>query len=601
MDMRFSESLRAGLSAIVGLPGILIVDEPAWDSAKQCWVIHCRIAVSVPPNSPIPAVTYWYVILDDHYPDGRISIYPAKVGGITQTFPHQNYNGAGCSQRPWRTGKLCTWTTTAPLRRKGYDIEPGEAGRNLAWHLRRAQRWLELASRNELAPPGDFFELPDLPNHREGKVAFCEGPLSLAQWQETVDLCGTAEIRMLEHNLSAIIVVRFNVKGGRPPIEQNWRKSIGNGDKGSAFWIRMDSIPVLPPWQMPATWGELRQACQRQNINLDALLRKAINGRRTANMPLLIGFPIPNKIGEPSLRMHWLALQLPDNPAGPGFRDNEKGRWLAYKQTKICDIAPLNWLPTENWHYDEVSARGRLNATAARNRLLIIGAGALGSILAEMLARAGVGEITIIDSDHIEAGNLSRHTLLVSDIGRPKASTLAARLNAAALHANIAGIDASFPPKDVESVDLIKSCDIVIDATGDDKAAAAMGQFHWGGIKTFVSVSLGIHARRLFCFSVRGPAFPYAEFKERLQPWLQAENDQYDLEDLPRDGPGCWHHLHPARIDDVWMLAAAAVRLIEQASVNPPITPDLTVFERQTDGDGNFAGVRNASSDEISR
>ena len=100
MEKRFSESFRAGLSAIADLPGILIVDEPEWDSAKQCWVIHCRIAVSVPPDSPIPAVTDWYVILDDHYPDGRIRIYPAKVGGITQTFPHQNYNGAGCSQRP---------------------------------------------------------------------------------------------------------------------------------------------------------------------------------------------------------------------------------------------------------------------------------------------------------------------------------------------------------------------------------------------------------------------------------------------------------------------------------------------------------------------
>ena len=89
------------------------------------------------------------------------------------------------------------------------------------------------------------------------------------------------------------------------------------------------------------------------------------------------------------------------------------------------------------------------------------------------------------------------------------------------------------------------------------------------------------------------------EFRKWLQPWLQLESDQYDLDDLPRDGPGCWHHLHPARIDDVWMLAAASVRLIEQASVNPPITPDLTVFEQQTDGDGNFAGVRNVSSDEL--
>ncbi len=607
MGKQPTESLRAGLSAIADLPGIIIIDEPAWDSATKCWAIHCRITASVPPDSPIPAVTGWYVLLDAHYPDGDISIYPAKVGGITQTFPHQNYNGVGKAQEPWRTGKLCTWTNIAPLRRKGYDVEPGEPERNLAWHLERAQEWLELASCNELAPPGDPFELPDPPNRNDcdvAKVAFCEGPSTLAQWQETADLCGTAEVRMLKPDSSIPAVIRFNAKRNRPPVEQEWRKAIGEDEAPPAIWIRTDSVPILPPWQLPATWGELRQACQSQVINLDALLRQAVGGRPIASTPLLIGFPIPDKIGGPNLRMHWLALRLPDNPAWqlPGFRNNEQGRWQAYKHIKICDIAALDWLPTENWHYDEVSVRGRLTADAARSSLLIIGAGALGSVLAEMLARAGVGEITVIDSDRIEAGNLVRHTLLASDIGRPKASTLAARLNAATLHASIAGIDAAFPPKNnVESAAKISACDVVIDTTGDDKAAAAMGNFQWGGTKTFISVSLGIHACRLFCFTARGPAFPNADFRDRLQPWLQLESSQYDVDDLPRDGPGCWHPRHPARIDDVWMMAAAAVRLIEQAVVNPPDAPVLAVFERQTDAAGNFVGIRDVSRDEMPR
>ena len=603
MGKQPTESLRAGLSATADLPGIVILDEPAWDSATQRWVIHCRIAASMPPDSPIPAITGWYVFLDDHYPDGDISIYPAKADGITQTFPHQNYNGLGKEQQAWRTGKLCTWTNIAPLRRKGYDIEPGEPERNLAWHLERVQEWLELASRNELAQPGDPFELPDLPNCNAGKVAFCEGPSTLAQWRETADLRGIAAVRMLTPDSSIATVIQFNARRNQPPIEPEWRKAIGDGEERPAIWIRTNSVPVLPPWQLPATWGELRQACQKQDVNLDALLRPAIGGGPIDNMPLLIGFPIPDKIGGSNLRMHWLALLLPGNPdePQPGFRNNEKGRWQAYRHTGICDPAPLNWLPTENWHYDEVSVRGRLNSVAARSDLLVIGAGALGSVLAEMLARAGIGEITIIDPDHIEAGNLVRHTLLASDIGQPKALTLAARLNAATLHASIAGINAAFPPTDVESAVRINACDVVIDTTGDDKAATAMGNFLWGRVKTFVSVSLGIHACRLFCFTARGPAFPNAEFRNRLQPWLLLESSEYDVDDLPRDGPGCWHPRHPARIDDVWMMAAAAVRLIEQVIINPPDAPVLTVFERQTDAAGNFVGIKDVSRDEKSR
>ena len=183
---------------------------------------------------------------------------------------------------------------------------------------------------------------------------------------------------------------------------------------------------------------------------------------------------------------------------------------MAYKQFAIHDAATLNWLNTENWHRDEISVRGRLSAPATREHILIIGAGAVGSALAEMLARAGAGDITVMDSDCLEAGNLVRHNLLATDIGNRKASALAARLDAAAMHTVATPIDAEFPPDpdDAELADHIRRCDVIIDATGDDAAAAAMSRFRWNGDKTFVSVSLGIYARRLFCFTARGARLP---------------------------------------------------------------------------------------------
>ncbi|MYL61550.1 thiamine biosynthesis protein MoeB, partial [Virgibacillus halodenitrificans] len=42
---------------------------------------------------------------------------------------------------------------------------------------------------------------------------------------------------------------------------------------------------------------------------------------------------------------------------------------------------------------------------------LIIGAGALGTGSAEILARAGVGELTIVDRDYVEWSNLQRQQL----------------------------------------------------------------------------------------------------------------------------------------------------------------------------------------------
>ena len=603
MVKQLTEELRVGLAALNDLPGIVIAGNPAWNPEAQRWVIHCRIAIGAWQNSPVPAVSSWYVLVDDWYPHGRIGIYPAKDGGIAQTYPHQNYNGIGKEQYPWRAGKLCTWTDAAPLHRNGYDIEPGDPEQNLAWHLERAKRWLDLAARGELALPGERFELPDVPHRDATKFAFCESPYNLCRWQGSNRRYGTALTAPLESNPSIVTVVRFNTGQRQLPIEQEWRKDIGGSDKRLALWIRTDRIPVLPPWQMPATWGELRYACQLQDINLDKLLRPAISSGTGGDWPLLIGFPIPDKIGGPNLRMHWLALGLPvlSSQSLPGFRNNERGRWLAYKRRKIHDAAALCWLPTENWHYDEVSVRGRLSTDTAQSSILIIGAGAVGSALAELLARAGVRDMTVMDSDCVEAGNLVRHTLLSSDISRPKASTLRARLDAATLHGNVAGIDASFPPDDAETAGRIRNCAVVIDTTGNDAVAAAMGSFYWDGIKTFVSVSLGIHARRLFCFTARGPAFPRAAFGEQLQPWLQQESAEYDIADLPRDGPGCWHIRHPARIDDIWLLTAAAVRIVEQAIANPPDAPLLTVFQQHTDAAGNFAGIGVVSHDAMPR
>ena len=64
-----------------------------------------------------------------------------------------------------------------------------------------------------------------------------------------------------------------------------------------------------------------------------------------------------------------------------------------------------------------------------QSSVAIVGAGALGSNTAEMLARSGVGKIILIDSDTIEKCNLQRQTLFVEeDIGRSKVLVAKERL-----------------------------------------------------------------------------------------------------------------------------------------------------------------------------
>jgi hypothetical protein len=134
-------------------------------------------------------------------------------------------------------------------------------------------------------------------------------------------------------------------------------------------------------------------------------------------------------------------------------------------------------------------------------------------------------------------------------------------------------------------------CDIIIDCSADDKVAHQLSTFPWSGRKLFVSVSLGLQARRLFLFTAQGKSFPHAEFVSALMPWLQNELKEYDGLQLLRDGIGCWQPVFPARSDDVWLMSAVAAKRIDTWASNPPRSPCMTVYE-QDQRDGLFAGVR---------
>lgn len=58
----------------------------------------------------------------------------------------------------------------------------------------------------------------------------------------------------------------------------------------------------------------------------------------------------------------------------------------------------------------------------SKKAVTVVGIGALGTVTSELLARAGVGKLTLIDRDFVEESNLQRQTLFTEeDVGRLKA------------------------------------------------------------------------------------------------------------------------------------------------------------------------------------
>lgn len=68
-------------------------------------------------------------------------------------------------------------------------------------------------------------------------------------------------------------------------------------------------------------------------------------------------------------------------------------------------------------------------ARLAAAHVLVVGLGGVGAYAAEMIARAGVGRMTIADADTVSLTNINRQLVaLHSTVGRPKAEVLAERL-----------------------------------------------------------------------------------------------------------------------------------------------------------------------------
>ena len=102
-------------------------------------------------------------------------------------------------------------------------------------------------------------------------------------------------------------------------------------------------------------------------------------------------------------------------------------------------------------------------------KVVIVGSGGLGSILAESLSRVGVGGITLIDDDTLDESNLNRwQGGTPSDVGRFKADILADQLQRMCPDVRVTSICRSVYEPELEQV--LCGADIIIGALDNDEA-----------------------------------------------------------------------------------------------------------------------------------
>jgi adenylyltransferase/sulfurtransferase len=153
----------------------------------------------------------------------------------------------------------------------------------------------------------------------------------------------------------------------------------------------------------------------------------------------------------------------------------------------------------------EVGGAGQAKLKAAR--VLVIGAGGLGSPLILYLAAAGVGTIGVVDFDHVSLSNLQRQIAHRSaDIGRLKTESASEAARALNPHVNIEPHAVRIGPENARA--LVGAYDLVADGSDNFATRFLVNDACFFAGRTLVSAAVTEFDGQLATFKAHAGAYP---------------------------------------------------------------------------------------------
>lgn len=150
---------------------------------------------------------------------------------------------------------------------------------------------------------------------------------------------------------------------------------------------------------------------------------------------------------------------------------------------------------------------GRGQASLARARVAVVGAGGLGSPCLLYLAAAGVGRLTIIDDDAVALSNLQRQVLFeTADAGEMKAERAASHLHALNPHVETVTVPLRLDADNVDA--LLAGHDLIIDGCDSFTTRVLVADSALAAGVPLVSGAVGPFDGQVAVFKGHDPALP---------------------------------------------------------------------------------------------
>ena len=172
---------------------------------------------------------------------------------------------------------------------------------------------------------------------------------------------------------------------------------------------------------------------------------------------------------------------------------NLQGGYQKWAQSGLPVVKDLPMTPDQIQRYSrhfllaQVGDKGQRRLL--RSKVLLIGAGGLGSPAALYLAAAGVGRLGIVDYDVVDRTNLQRQILhTTADVGKPKVESGTRTLKALNPDVNVVALPTRITVDNV--MDIIKDYDLVVDGSDNFETRYLMNDACYLAGKTNVHGSI---------------------------------------------------------------------------------------------------------------
>ena len=258
----------------------------------------------------------------------------------------------------------------------------------------------------------------------------------------------------------------------------------------------------------------------------------------------------------PSGKLRWL-ITYPDrnNPIIKGEKCKIESRvtWIP----KLTNVK-MEPAATEECSYDQFFGRGYFPSSITGKKVLLLGVGAIGSIVATTLIRCGVRDITLSDYDDKHPGNVCRSEYLFDTGKTKKIDEMKQILQSISPFVKVTETDElhvilkhTSYDKLVEATRILDLFDIVFDCSIDSEMMWAIDKMETKA--QVINLSISNEAKELVCaFSPNVSEFVSRVYTEVIK---EEAGDLYNPE-------GCWSPTFKASYNDVQVMVQYALRNI---------------------------------------